>query len=209
MGGVRIECPVTTVCICGMSDTLGKLFGSAARVKLLRLFLLNPADTFTLDDAAARARVSHTEARRDIAAFTRIKLTTRAARGRGKHYTLNGDFPYLTALQNLFLNAPAQSEEVYSRIRQAGAIKLIIVSGIFLGEWNSNLDLFVVGERIHDRKLKNNVRVLESQMGKELRYAYLSTEEFLYRLNMNDHLVRDVFDYPHRIIFDKLDIGLK
>jgi len=209
MGGVRIECPVTIVCICGMSDTLGKLFGSAARVKLLRLFLLNPADTFTLDEVAVRARVSHAEARRDLAAFTRIKLTTRAARGRGKHYTLNGSFPYLAALQNLFLNAPAQSEEVYSRVRQAGAIKLIVVAGIFLGEWNSILDLFVVGERIQDRKLKNNVRVLESQMGKELRYAYLSTEEFLYRLNMNDHLVRDVFDYPHRIIFDKLDIGLK
>ncbi|MBI2004558.1 hypothetical protein HYS79_00135 [Patescibacteria group bacterium] len=192
-----------------MSDTLGKLFGSAARVKLLRLFLLNPSDTFTLDEVAARARISSAEARRELTAFTRIKLTTRAARGRGKHYTLNGGFPYLTALQNLFLNAPAQSEEVYSRVRQAGAIKLIVIAGIFLGEWNSILDLFVVGERIQDRKLKNNVRVLESQMGKELRYAYLSTEEFLYRLNMNDHLVRDVFDYSHRIIFDKLDIGLK
>jgi hypothetical protein len=51
--------------------------------------------------------------------------------------------------------------------------------------------------------------VLESEIGRELRYALLTTQEFFYRLNMNDHLLRDVLDYNHRIMFDRLDIGLK
>jgi hypothetical protein len=53
------------------------------------------------------------------------------------------------------------------------------------------------------------MRRLESEIGRELRYTMLVSEDFLYRLNMNDKLVRDTFDYPHRIVFDRLNIGLK
>ena len=53
------------------------------------------------------------------------------------------------------------------------------------------------------------VRKLESELGKELRYTALSTDQFLYRLQMNDHLIKDIFDYPHTLVYDKLNIGLK
>ena len=53
------------------------------------------------------------------------------------------------------------------------------------------------------------MRKLESEIGRDLRYALLGSEDFAYRLNMNDKLVRDIMDYPHRIVFDRLNIGLK
>lgn len=193
-----------------MTDELQKLFGPPARVKLLRLFLFNPRSSFTLVDAAKRARVESDDAGRELALFARIGLVERAKRaGVGVRWNLNNNFEYVAALQNLLLNVPARSKDIVARIRAAGAFKLVVLSGIFLGEWEGRLDLFLVGDRIKERKLRECIRTLEAEIGKEVRYTLLASEDFLYRLNMNDKLVRDVLDYPHRIVLDRLGTGLK
>jgi hypothetical protein len=192
-----------------MTDTLSKLFGSTPRVKLLRLFLFNPQITFTVSEAAARSRVPNREVSRELNCFVDIRLLTKNTRGRVAQYTLNQDFPYLAALQNLLLNASARAGDVYERIKRVGVVKLVVVSGIFVGEWEGRVDLLIVADKVREEKLEKHMRVLESEIGREIRYALLTTQEFFYRLNMNDHLLRDVLDYTHRIMYDRLDIGLK
>lgn len=191
-----------------MTDTLAKLFGSAARVKLLRLFLFNPKESISAAEAAAHARVAPGVARREITALRGIGLVKRAGRGKSR-YLLNPEFRYLAALQGLLLNAPARASDLESRLRATGAVKLIIMAGIFVGDWDGRLDLLVVGDRLNERLLKNRVRVLEAELGKEIRYAAMASQDFFYRLNMSDKLLRDVLDYPHAIAFDRLNIGLK
>jgi len=192
------------------SDPLVKLFESAARVKLLRLFLFNPRSVYTMPDAASRARVPERTAKREINVFASAGLIKRARlRSPGARWGLNPNFEYIGALQSLLLNAPARGEDIAERLRGSGGLKLVILSGIFVGEWEGRLDLLVVGDRMKDRKLKAAVRRLEAELGKEVRYSVLTTEQFFYRMGLNDHLVRDVLDYPHRVVFDRLNIGLK
>jgi hypothetical protein len=195
-----------------MADPLEKLFGSQARVKLLRLFLFNSRHSFTLPEAAARARVKEREARREIGLFLKsglVKKVRRPARAKGARFTLNDEFEYRSMLQQLLLNATERADDIYEALRRTGTIKLLVLSGVFTNEWEGRLDIFIVGDRVQERKLRERIRRLESEIGKELRYALLSSDEFLYRLNMNDHLVRDVLDYPHRIVADRFNIGLK
>lgn len=194
-----------------MADPLQKLFGSDARIKLLRLFLFNPKAVYTVPDAAQRSRVPERTARKELALFSSIGLIKRnpTRRGSGLRYTLNSEFSYLSVLQNLLLNAPERAKDIFERVRAAGVIKLIVVAGIFVGDWEGRLDILIIGDRIKDKRLRSRMRTLESEIGRELRYAMLATDDFLYRVNMNDKLVRDVLDYPHRIVHDRLNIGLK
>lgn len=192
-----------------MTDPLVKLFGSAVRVKLLRLFLFNPRQSFTVAEAAARARASADDAHHEIALFQHVGVVARSGRGKGPRYVLNGNFEYVREMQNLLLNTSAQGGAIAKRVRGAGLFRLIILSGIFTGEWDSGLDVLFVGERTNDRKLRERMRALEAELGRELRYTLLSTQDFMYRLNMSDKLIRDVLDYPHQIVVDKLQIGLK
>lgn len=192
-----------------MTDGLPKLFGGPARVKLLRLFLFNPRQSFTLKDAAKRARVQDDEARKEIRLFVNAGVVSRATRGKGVRYVLNAEFPYIISLQHLLLNTASRAKDIVERIRGAGTLKLVILSGIFLGDWDGELDMLVVGDRIQEKKLRDRVRTFESEVGKEIRYTVLSTTDFFYRLNINDKLIRDVLDYAHTIVFDRLDIGLK
>ncbi len=194
-----------------MSDPLQKLFGSEARVKLLRLFLFNPKLHYTIPDAAQRARVPERTARKELAMFFAIGLIRRnpTRKGSGLRFSLNTEFEYLIVMQNLLLNAPERAKDIFDRIRSSGVIKLVVVAGVFVNDWEGRIDLLIVGDRIKDKSLRLRMRKFESEIGRDLRYAMLATDDFLYRLNMNDKLVRDVFDYPHRILVDKLNIGLK
>ena len=191
-----------------MTDPLIKLFGSHSRLKLLRLFLFNPSQAFTAAEAAARARTTSLEARRELGLLHQAGLVRRA-RGKVTRYSVNDKFPYLLALKNLLLNTARRGESVPERLRPAGAIKLVILSGVFVGDVEGGLDMLIAGDRVKETALRERVRGLEAELGRELRYALLPTSDFLYRLNMNDKLIRDVMDYPHRIVFDRLDIGLK
>ena len=109
----------------------------------------------------------------------------------------------------MLLHAPLRGNDVYSRMRATGVIKLVILAGIFTGEFENRLDLLVVGDRINERRLRTAIKLLEADTGAEIHYASLATPDFQYRLTVSDRLLRDVFDYPHRIVFDKLDMGLK
>jgi hypothetical protein len=69
------------------------------------------------------------------------------------------------------------------------------------------VDLIVVGDRLEEKAIAAAVHMIEAEIGRELRYAAFTTEEFRYRQGVYDRLIRDAFDYRHRVILDK--IGLK
>jgi hypothetical protein len=63
-----------------------------------------------------------------------------------------------------------------------------------------------VGDGVKKAKLDSIIKSVEAEVGKELRYAFFSTDEFKYRMSMYDKLVRDILDYPHKVLLDKLGI---
>ncbi len=52
-----------------MADPLSILFGSTARVKLLRFFLFNPSKEFLFDDISKRAKLVRRTARTEMSAL--------------------------------------------------------------------------------------------------------------------------------------------
>ncbi len=191
-----------------MTDPLIKLFGSHTRLKLLRLFLFNPSVAFTAAEAAERARADTSASRRELLNLKQAGLLKKA-RTKVTRYELNDKFPYLGALKALILNTERRGESIPERLRSAGALKLIILTGVFMGDVEGNFDLLVVGDRVRESSLREKIKAIEAELGRELKFALLTTPDFLYRLNMSDKLLRDILDYPHRIVFDRLDIGLK
>lgn len=204
-----------------MNDVLSALFGSSARVRMLRLFLSNPDMTYTSKEVSARAKVHTQTVRKELNLFSKIGLikkqqdTRVVVKGRGKNkketsqkvsgFIVDRNFSDLSALRSLILSiAPTNDDDIIKKVGATGKIKLVIISGEFIREPDSRLDILVVGDAVKEVRLKSAVRDLEAQMGRELRYAAFSTQDFNYRLGVYDRLIRDVLDYPHHIIVDKL-----
>ena len=193
----------------GMDDILGKLLGNTARVKLLRLFLFNPKATYTLTDAAGRAKVKPAEARREFGLYEKVGLIKTRNTAKVRRYILDDSFLYLAAFQHLLLNLPVRGKDIVKRLRGVGLVKLVILSGLFADEFDGRLDLLIVADKLNEPKLQTVIRRLEAEIGKEMKYVALTSEEFKYRLNIYDKLVRDVIDYPHIVALDRLHMELK
>ena len=91
------------------------------------------------------------------------------------------------------------------RLARAGSLKLVIAAGVFIQEEESRLDLLIVGDHLKKTVIGRVVKAMESEIGKELRYVILETSEFKYRASICDKLIRDVTDYPHQKLLDKLE----
>lgn len=207
-----------------MNTALEKLFGSAARVKIIRLFLSNPESLFSLEDVSRRAKVPIPAAKREISLFRGIgfikqrdetideivKLkdgTEKIKKKKFNGYFLNALFPFVHALRNLVINAaPADKEAMIKEINTIGRIKLVVFSGIFTNHENSRVDLLLVGDSMKETKLDKVLKNIEAEIGKEIVYAVFKTDDFMYRLGMYDRFIRDILEYPHEKAVNKLNI---
>ncbi len=200
-----------------MTDPLAILFGNQARVKLLRFFLFNPTQDFTFDDISRRAKLVRRTARTEINALERAEVVkrkmiyaqhpTKNIRVRVLGFALNDKFPQLSSLQTfLFETAPINGGTVIKHLRKVGPIDFIACAGIFVREFDRRLDLLIAMKKLSEAKVEVAIRALEAELGIEIRYAMLTTDDLKYRVGMYDKLTRDVFDYPHQILVDKIGV---
>ena len=93
-------------------------------------------------------------------------------------------------------------EDLPQRFKSIGKIKLMLVSGVFIGDSENHIDIFIVGDKVKKNVLQQVIKGLEADIGKELNYVVFDTEEFKYRLDMYDKLVCDIIDLPHEKLID-------
>lgn len=202
-------------------EILGKLFGSPARVKIMRLFLLNPDRGFETKEVTTRVRVQSARARKEITILSAIGLIQKKnifrevtdARGKVKKkriqaWFLKQSFPFIGPLKSFLIDSEfLKKESIATRFRRAGKIKLLVIAGVFIQEPDSRLDILIVGDNLKRKTLDDTVRMLESEVGKDLSYAVFDTKEFSYRVEMYDKLVWDMLDFAHEKVIDNKEFS--
>ena len=122
-------------------------------------------------------------------------------------YFVNKDFQFFPELRLLALKAaPANRVNLLRRLNSLGGVKLAILAGIFINSENSRADLLLVGDKLKKARLNNFFSWLESEIGKELNYVIMSADEFKYRLDMYDRFIRDILEFPHEKLINKLRV---
>ncbi len=122
------------------------------------------------------------------------------AKKKAEGWVLNPEFSYNESLRGLLVEEEfLNKKELVRRFKKAGKIKLFVVSGIFIKdqEKEGRVDMLIVGDNLRKSWIEDTVRKLEAEVGKELSYAIFDTQEFIYRFEMYDKLVRDILEFPH------------
>lgn len=202
-------------------EILTALFGSPVKVKLLRMFLFSGTAPLFAKEISALSKCSPALVKKELNLLIKADLikkrvvtkdvqTTRGKKVvvnkvKGIGYMLNDRFAYLESLKNLLIVASIQPDEALTkRIVAAGRIKLLIAAGVFIQNWESRVDLLIVGEDMNLQKIDVVVKMVESEIGKEISYSAFETSDFEYRLGIHDRLIRDILDYPHVTLIDKI-----
>ena len=213
-----------------MDTILQILFESLVKIRLLRLFLQNPERDFTLQDIEQLAQIKRGSFSRDLHKLIKAGLVkeksgivhedkkehARNGKKPAHHnakpkksllYSVNPEFPVFSELYDLVIkSSTASRKKLLAHIKRLGKIRLAILSGIFVNDETSRLDLMIVGDDIKKRSLEKFLAMTESELGKTLRYSVMDTDEFRYRMNMYDRFLRDILERNHEKLINKLNV---
>ncbi len=188
-------------------DPLSRLFGSYVRLKLLRLFLFNDDMSFTLTDISFRAKAPKDAVRKELTLLINAEVIRKKSGKGPAQYAASRKFPHYDALQAFIRNTTSMSDaNMVTAIKKAGNVRLFVLSGLFTGAIEPKVDVLIVGDKLDEKALDASMRALEAELGRELRFASFTTEDFRYRRGVYDRLLRDIFDFPHRILLDRIGI---
>ena len=223
VAGLHFPIPTT------MDTFLSILFESQAKIRLLRLFLQNQDRDFTLQEIEQLIQIkrgsfsrelnklikvgfvkekigSSREVKKDTAPLSKKSKSHTKAK-KISYYSVNTEFPVFVELHNLIIkSSTASRKKLFANIKRLGKIRLAILTGIFLNDDTSRLDLMIVGDDIKKRSFEKFLALTESEIGKTLRYSIMDTDEFRYRMNMYDRFLRDILEHNHEKLINKISL---
>ncbi|NTW27075.1 MAG: hypothetical protein HGA36_02000 [Candidatus Moranbacteria bacterium] len=192
-----------------MSEILESLFGSKTKTRILRFFLLNSEKEYSIADVAMKNMLATAAARKEINELKKIKFLIERTKKGSKYYVLDPEFCFHSELKSLFAKSTASPEsKSLSKLKNIGDVKLALVSGIFLNYPKSKVDMILVANNVSRGKLKNVMSSLEAEIGKEVSFVLMNSDEFKYRLDMLDRFILDFMEGTHLELIDKIP-GLK
>ncbi len=198
---------------------LSKLFGSRARVKILKLFLLHPEEKFYIRQLSRDLGLQINSVRRELENLEKFGLLISVASENNKeknkknnqeisvpekkYYQVNTDFVLYEEIKALIVKAQILYEKDFvEKLKEIGKIKLLILTGIFTNYLESPVDILVVG-RLNKAKFLRIIKELENDMGRELNYTLLDYREYKYRRDITDVFLYNILEGKKIVVIDE------
>jgi len=187
--------------------TLDILFDSPVRTRLLKLFLYNPEENFESKIISKKLNLKSYQTNKHLNNLVALEFLIRKNMKDKKTFRVNQGFEFYDELKELVAKAsPASKEKMLSRLKGLGKVKLALLAGIFINSDTSRADILIVGDNIKPAKFNGFIKNLEAEVGKEINHALMTTKEFYYRHDMYDRFIRDLLDFKHEKLINKLKI---
>ena len=92
-------------------------------------------------------------------------------------------------------------EDLVRRIKAAGTITLLVLTGRFVGSRDSSTDMLIVG-LVNKKVLKDLVRQCEREFGHEVNFTVMSPREFRYRKEVTDRFLYEILEGKKVVLID-------
>jgi predicted nucleotidyltransferase len=175
---------------------LKALFSSQTRVKLLKTFLLNTEEEFFIRQLTRLLEEQINSVRRELDNLKKIGFVRSRVRNRKKYFYVNPNFLLFNELKNMVIKASANDKNLKKDLEKLGEIDLAIISGHFVNDKDSDIDLLIVGNVV-TKKVED---YLEQDLGKSnTRFSVLTPADFEYRLEVKDAFILKALNSPNNI----------
>lgn len=208
-----------------MLKDIEKIFGSAARVRLMRYFLAHPEESVAVIHLPGITKVGKSAVNKEVNFLkklgflqemlieefyeveTKAKKTIKSRKLSG--VCLNKNFPYNDSLATVLLDFRfIDTKEIAESFKSHGKIKLLVLGGIFTQEEKSKLDVLVVGDSLDKNGVDKAIKNIEAELGTDLTYSAFETDEYQYRVKMYDRFLREFLRMDTIVLVDKISTTL-
>lgn len=183
------------------SDPIEILFDDESTVRILRYLLVHSHTAFTTKKLSTELKLQTRVITKILKRLLKTGLVKKGKQKSNVIYRLQSDSSLVKPLRELLqFNIDESKKDLKKSFKNAGQVKTLIFSGILTGNDRSQVDVVVVGDKLNVTELRKQLRQLGYKTGYDLRYVQLNSEEYSYRKEMNDRLLRNVLDFEHEII---------
>jgi len=201
------------------------LFGSKTRVKLLRMFMSNPNRSFYVREITRKIEEQINSVRRELANLLSLGVITSDSTDNKLYYEVNQKYEHHDALKLLFTGekpktqpkadgkktkkAATQKEssdmvdqDIWSKV---GNVSGLLYSGVFTLDSISPVDVMVVGD-VTTSRVEAAVAELEKEKNKELKYAVMAVDEWVYRRQVKDKFYVQIMSAKNQVVKDNSEL---
>lgn len=188
-----------------MSELFPQLLDSRVRARLIKFFMLNDRLEYSAQEVVRKNKMSTSQVARELHRLERMKLVLVRSKKGKKYYQTNTDFIFFPELKALVVKSNTMPEcRSLGRIKSLGKVKLALISGVFLNYPKGRADLLIVGDEMSRAKIKHLLESLEAEVGKEINYSIMGSDEFKYRTDMLDKFIMEFLEGPYDEIVCKV-----
>lgn len=189
-----------------------QLFGSKTRVKLLSLFLNNPGRSYYVREITRKIDEQINSVRRELSNLLSIGLIKSSTQNNRLYYEVNDKYVHYNELRRIFasikvskskeLKNTREEEDIAGKLRSAGTIELAFLTGTFVRDSHTKIDMFIVGD-VNRAKAAKVIEEVEQELGRELNYTIMTPEDYGYRNDLNDRFLADLIESKKIVLVDQ------
>lgn len=177
---------------------------SPLRLKTLTFFMRRNGVWGSVLEVASVLGVPREQVQRELGTLARAGILKTKKVKRHTLFSVNDRHPFVAPLRAFVASTCVPDDGIIARIfRPFRGVVLVVASGLLANEPKSPVDLLIVSKKPDVRALEKAVKKVEHAAALPLRYAVLEALEYQERRQSYDRLLRDVFDYGHRIVLEK------
>ncbi len=183
---------------------LEQLLSSRTRVKLLKLFFLNPDQSYFVREMVRKTGEHLNSVRREVQNLFDLGLLAETDVSKKKYYRVNtehGLYPELKAL--LFKAQVLQQKQTLRELQRIGRIRYLCLTGFFTGLDHTLTDVLIVGS-VNRLKLRRLLKRFQADFDRQLNYTIMTPSEFKYRNDLTDRFLYTILENPKIVLIDKL-----
>ena len=188
-----------------MPEIFSQLFESRVKARLIKFFMLNDKREYSQREVVQKNKMSSVQITKELNRFEKMKMIIVRTKKGKRFFQTNTGFIFYPELKNLVVKSNTMPEcRSLSQIKHLGNVRLALISGVFLNYPKGRADLLLVGDEMSRAKLKHLLENLEAEVGKEINYSFMSSDEFKYRTDMLDKFIMEFLESPYEEIICKV-----
>lgn len=168
---------------------------------ILAFLLLAPKRAFSKTEIVMRTGMLPAKFDVGILELLEQKYVKEVRRG-GVLYLVDVHNRLLSDIQkDLVKNYKPFDDEFTFVIKKLGEVRGAFLSGVLVGRVDLPVDLLIVGQ-VDEKKFADFLEKTKKLMEQDINYSVMSVDDFKVRKNTFDRFIKDIFDYPHLVLFD-------
>lgn len=186
-----------------MFQEITKLFASTLRIKLIKFFALQTEDWFTVAKITPAIVGTKAAVLSELRALERIGIVESRREKGTRAYRWNARYAGGLFVQDFVISATTPDDKTLQGFFKPLSTYLVVAAGALANESRGSVDILIVTKRVHDQRIAKVIKKVESVSAVPVRYLVLEVGEYLARREGFDRVLRDIFDFRHRVIIGR------